>query len=158
LAPTDAQPPASVLDLVLPAGFGGASITSGSGDATGGDARSPMNVGGTPDNHATGLVTVTLVRPLTTELPGVIAVSVPQDIVASGKGFSFPLPVALVEAAATDKVQVTLTNGKRLPSWLRYVRGTHSFVASAAPAGALPITVVISIGTRRWTVQIAAAR
>jgi hypothetical protein len=110
-----------------------------------------------PEADANTAVTVALVRPQTEQLPGLITVSVPQDMIASGRGFSFPLPAPVQESAATNKVQVTLTNGRRLPAWLRYMQSTRTFVVTGAPAGALPITVLMRIGEQRWTVQIATA-
>jgi hypothetical protein len=125
-----ATAPASVLDLTLPVSFGG---DAGSG----------------------AQVTVSMVRTATEQHPGVVLASVPEEIVASAKGFSFPLPAALLEAASGQEVEVSRANGKRLPPWLRYVPGSRTFMASAVPAGALPIEVLVRIGTQRWTVQIA---
>jgi hypothetical protein len=62
----------------------------------------------------------------------------------------------MAEAAAHDKVRVTLTNGRKLPAWLKYVAATRSIVATSTPAGALPIDVLVRIGDTRWIVTIAA--
>jgi hypothetical protein len=88
------------------------------------------------------------------DLPGVISVRVPQQVVAAGRGFSFPLPAALVQAAGDREVAVTLADGTPLPSWLRYVPASRSFIATQPPAGALPLTVIISIGSQRWNMTI----
>ena len=49
---------------------------------------------------------------------------------------------------------MALANAKRLPSWLRYVAGTKTFVVTAMPGGALPIEMLVRIGAQRWTVLI----
>jgi hypothetical protein len=97
---------------------------------------------------------VSLVQPATAKVPGIVSVSVPERMVSSGEGFSFPLPNELVAAATAGRVHVTLMNGEPLPSWLRYVRGPKTFVATAMPAGALPMDVMARIGAQSWTVRI----
>jgi hypothetical protein len=117
-----------------------ASGTNGSGAASGADTISQ--------------VIVTLVRPATAQLPGAVSVLVPEVIVSGGSGFSFPLPKALIEAAGGGKLQVTLKNGKRLPSWLRYASGTKMFIATAVPASALPIGVLLRTGAKSWLMVV----
>jgi hypothetical protein len=117
-----------------------ASGTNGSGAASGADTISQ--------------VIVTLVRPATAQLPGAVSVLVPEVIVSGGSGFSFPLPKALIEAVGSGKLQVTLKNGKRLPSWLRYASGTKMFIATALPASALPIEVLLRTGAQRWSMMV----
>jgi hypothetical protein len=85
---------------------------------------------------------------------GSVSVTVPRNVIASGRGFSFALPKELRTAAAGGTVQVT-TGGERLPSWLRYDEPTRTFSASVIPAGALPMQLQIRIGARRWTMTIA---
>jgi hypothetical protein len=158
--PAVTSPPPAVLDLALPLGFGegqGMSGAAGTVGATAEAANVTNGVGDSLDADTSGLVTVSLVRPATAQLPGLVSVSVPEAIVSSGKGFSFPLPTVLAEAAAAGgEVRVTRMNGRRLPSWLRYVPETKTFVSTALPAGALPLEVLVRIGTERWTVRIAA--
>jgi hypothetical protein len=83
-----------------------------------------------------------------------VSVSVPEQIVSSGNGFRFALPATVVGDAAAGDVQVTLMNGGRLPSWLRYLPGTKTFTATSVPAGSLPIQVLVRIGAKNWTVLI----
>jgi len=97
---------------------------------------------------------VSLVRPATAQQPGMVSVSVPEEIVSSGKGFGFALPATVVGDAAAGDVQVTLMNGGRLPSWLRYLPATKTFAATSVPAGALPLQVLVRIGAKNWTVLI----
>jgi hypothetical protein len=128
----DAQPPAALLDLALPPGFGGA-------------------IGG-----GAGPVTAALVRAETEQLPGLITVLIPASVIASGQGFSFALPPTLQDLAVANPVRVTLTNGRRAPAWLRYSPSTRGFAANGVPLGALPTTLLMRIGGQRWMVQIAA--
>jgi len=86
--------------------------------------------------------------------PAIVSVELPGQIVAPGMPFSFPLPAELSQAAGAAPVQVTLSNGEALPSWLRYVPVEKSFVANSTPAGGLPLEVLVRIGERSWTVLI----
>jgi hypothetical protein len=97
-------------------------------------------------------VAVTLIRPASARLPGMVSVTVPGDMISLGEQITIALPGDLIGAAGDMKI--TLTNGKRLPSWLRYVPSKRAFVISAMPAGALPIDVLIRVGTQRWTMPI----
>jgi hypothetical protein len=97
-------------------------------------------------------IAVTLIRPASARLPGMVSVTVPGDMISLGEQITIPLPGDLIGAAGDMKT--TLTNGKRLPSWLRYVASKRAFVIAAMPAGALPIDVLIRVGTQRWTMPI----
>ena len=83
-----------------------------------------------------------------------VSVLVPEATVTSGKGFTFPLPHPAAEAAAAGDTRVTLMNGKRLPAWLQYTPTTQTFVVTAAPAEALPVEVLVRVGTQHWRVLI----
>jgi hypothetical protein len=140
LTPSVPIPAASVLDLEFPVGSGGGTSGADGSAASGADTISQ--------------VIVTLVRQATAQLPGAVSVLVPEVIVSAGSGFSFPLPKAPIEAAGSGTLQVTLKNGKRLPSWLRYASGTKMFIATAMPAGALPIEVLLRTGAQRWLMVV----
>jgi hypothetical protein len=65
------------------------------------------------------------------------------------------LPEQVVAPAATGAaVQVTLPNGEPLPSWVRYDAATQTLVTSAVPAGAFPLSVVVTVGGQSTVVQI----
>jgi hypothetical protein len=129
-----------------------ASGTNGSSAVTG--ASDSSSSGAAPVGDTSGQIIVSLVRPATLQLPGAVSVLVPEAIVSGGSGFSFPLPKALVEATGSGKLQVSLKNGKRLPSWLRYASGTKTFIATAVPANALPIGVVLRMGGQSWSMVV----
>jgi hypothetical protein len=155
------------MDLTLPAHFvlfassaSGAGV-SGSGGAAAGTADTALSTGnsiaGTANTDAAavgGGIEVSLVQPADGTVAGGVSVSVPQDIAASGQGFSFALPPELRAAAALSAVQVTW-RGKRLPGWLRYEKATRTFTATALPPGALPMELSIRIGEQRWTMTVA---
>jgi len=88
---------------------------------------------------------------------GTIVVTVPATPARSGPGFSFLLPeeIATAVAAGTVTEKVSLPDGSPLPAWLHYSPDTRRFVASEVPAGSLPLFVVVSVGERRWVVEIA---
>jgi len=102
--------------------------------------------------NAQAQVTVSLVRNATVEDVGQVSVSVPQEVVSSGESFSFALPTTVTDGSA--KVRLTLLNGKRLPSWLKYIPATRMFVATAVPGGALPLDVLVTVGARKSIVSI----
>ncbi len=145
------------------AGVSGGGNTNLKGDATAsndgsanvmaGDTSASGSVGGSDAD--VNQISVALVRPAESDAPGMVSVSVPEEMVTSGKAFSFPLPSGVVEAAAGRKLQVTTMDGKRLPSWLRYSPSNKSFSANLVPAGALPIKLLVSSGVQHWTLQIA---
>ena len=172
LKPSDTTPPASTLDLTLPSNFGSRTGSADSqavvNDQVGANTQASANdqpgagrqtgVSGTADAVAgaqlTGLITVSLVESATTEHSGLVSVSVPRSLIASGAGFSFALPAEIREAAQTGGVRVTLNTGKRLPAWLQYIPKTQTLVASATPTGALPMELMARTRTMSWIVEV----
>ena len=97
---------------------------------------------------------VSLVQDPTAEENGQVAVSVPEEVASSGKPFSFTLPSSITNAANNAKVRVTLKSGKRLPTWLKYIPATRTFVATAVPGGALPVDLTITVGSKQSIVSV----
>jgi hypothetical protein len=123
-------------------------------NTTGGTTTNTSS-GATLDNGNAGdLITVAIDHLASAKQPGMVLVSIPHNMVASGKAISFSLPPALAEAAETEEVRVTRKNGKRLPSWLQYVAGATSFTATTMPPGALPLELSVRIGDQQWIVII----
>jgi hypothetical protein len=94
------------------------------------------------------------VQPASGQLVGTVSAFVPDDLIASGKPFGFSLPQELNGATAEDEVLVTRMNHKNLPSWLRFMQDTKTFQATAVPAGALPIDILITTGSKHWKMTI----
>lgn len=163
--------PPSVLDLTPPT-LPVRNVTNGGSTNSGARAQSNGSTGvatpavgvappassvGTPTSRISTdskQITVSVVRSPIGLYPGRIAVRVPDSILASGNGFSFPLPKLLAEADDADEVYVSLEGGKPLPSWLRYVAATKTFVATNPPADTLPFDVLLEIGGKRWTMTL----
>jgi hypothetical protein len=101
-------------------------------------------------------VTVSLVREPSVQAAGIISVSVPKDMATAGAAFSFPLPEQITLNAGGNKIVVSLLNGRALPTWLKFVPATKTFVASAVPDGAFPIQVLVKVGGKVSTVVISA--
>ncbi|WP_426193946.1 YDG domain-containing protein [Massilia sp. DWR3-1-1] len=101
-------------------------------------------------------IVVSLVREPLRQQSGMVTVSVPTLLVQAGAGFSFPLPTRLVEAAAVSRVpvQASTASGAALPSWLTFDNASKTFTATAAPAGSLPLQVLLTIGTQRALIMI----
>jgi filamentous hemagglutinin family protein len=146
LEPVEVTPPAELLDASLPASFGTAPVPVTRVGNTGPSASTAANTSGS--------IAVSLVRAPAVGRPGMVAVLVPAEMSAPGMGFSFPLPAALADASASGTVRVTMTNGRKLPSWLRYMPHTQTFIVTATPVGALPVEVLVRIGGESWTVLI----
>lgn len=103
---------------------------------------------------ASGVV-VTLVQSPSVQQTGLISVSVPERLATASSSFTFPLPTQLmVEAVADTPAQARLEDGNPLPAWLKFNPETSSFTVEAAPRGAFPIRVSVSIGSRKNTVLI----
>jgi filamentous hemagglutinin family protein len=85
---------------------------------------------------------------------GVLTVMVPEDESRLGSKFWFPLPMEMLTAAATREVSVSMADGGRLPSWLKFDPSGMFITASDLPAQALPQTLQVSVGDRSWTLAI----
>ena len=97
-------------------------------------------------------MSVSLVRDATSSDQGEVIVSVPEEMASSGKTFSFSLPTSVT--AGNRRVRASLPNGKRLPSWLKYVSATRTFVATDMPGGALPLKILVRVGSRESMVSV----
>jgi len=99
-------------------------------------------------------VEVSLLSPMTLTSPGLIKVSVPENVADSG-AFDFRLPTEVAATLGNTTPVVTSADGKPLPSWLRYDNTTKTFtVTNDAPAGTEQINVVVKAGLREWRVEI----
>ncbi len=99
-------------------------------------------------------VSVSMVRAPSLQQSGIVSVSVPKDMAATG--FSFPLPAQVANTATGNNsvISVTTVTGQPLPSWLKFNPKTKTFVAAAVPAGAFPMQVVVIVGGRRTIIVI----
>jgi hypothetical protein len=95
-----------------------------------------------------------MVKSATTQLAGMVSVSVPEEMVSSGKSVSFAMPAEVIAAAGNHKLKVTQKDGRSLSSWLKYSPATNTFSANVVPAGALPTELLVSSGVQRWTLSI----
>ena len=69
--------------------------------------------------------------------------------------FSFPLPTKIVETISDQStLQITTLQGEPLPSWLRYDVDAKIFAVSAAPDGAFPMQVLITIDQQQTVMVI----
>ncbi len=127
-AATTAAP--AMLDLALPLDFG-------------------ADVGGRTVDAG---VTMSLVRPATSEFYGLVQVLVPL----TAQGFTFAMSATVIQGAAPADLRVTLANGGPLPPWLRYVPARYPFAATNPPSNALPVDVLVRNGQQRWTITITA--
>lgn len=86
---------------------------------------------------------------------GLVSVTVPQAVLRSAGGFSFPLPDALLQPVVQGAaVSVTTADGQPLPGWLSFDAATGRFVGQAVPQGGLPLQVQLTIGGQRTLVSI----
>ena len=123
--------------------------------ASAGVAVAPSTAATPASSTASGII-VSLVREPARQQSGMVTVMVPKQIAQGAAGFSFPLPAQLVEAAAVNREQVvaSTTSGAPLPSWLTYDNASKSFTATAAPAGSLPLQVMLTIGVQQAVIVI----
>ena len=86
---------------------------------------------------------------------GLVAVLVPANTATAGSALVIALPEQVVKpVAAGGTVQVSLTNNQPLPDWIRYDAATQTLVVSAVPAGAFPLSVVVTVGGQSTVIQI----
>jgi hypothetical protein len=83
------------------------------------------------------------------------AVSLPKGTATAGTGFSFELPESIRDLMGNGQsAQLSLSDGRDLPAWLRFNAQTLSFEAAAVPNGAFPLQLALSIGGQRVMVVI----
>ena len=85
------------------------------------------------------------------------AVSLPKGMATSGTGFSFELPEtirSMAQQTTQTQTQVSLPDGKALPTWLKFDAERLRFDASAVPDGAFPMQVVMTVGQQSVVVVI----
>jgi filamentous hemagglutinin family protein len=100
-------------------------------------------------------ITVSVVRPPSSEQAGFIAVSLPKEMAAAGGGFSFPLPAQSFETATqSESVRVSLQNGNALPAWLKFNPVSKILSSSAVPDGGFPIELLVQVGNVTTTLVI----
>jgi hypothetical protein len=66
------------------------------------------------------------------------------------------LPDAVIAPAqgSNQSVSVSLTNNQALPNWIRYDADSKALVTTAVPAGAFPLSVVVTVGNQSTVVQV----
>jgi hypothetical protein len=100
-------------------------------------------------------VSVSTINSPSVQVPGLVTVLVPAGTATAGSGLVIALPEQVVTpAAAGGTVQVTLPNNQPLPDWIRYDAATQTLVVSAVPAGAFPLSVVVTVGGQSTVIQI----
>ena len=97
-----------------------------------------------------------MLREPTGQQAGSASVTVTSTQDGSGSSFRFSLPADLFGGAAP--LQTSTPTGEPLPAWLRFDENTRSFIATGAPADALPIQVRISAGRRSIVLTISEAQ
>ena len=117
-------------------GSGGASVAQAAGSSAG--------------------VSVSSVQPATQQVTGLVAVMVPAGSATAGTGVVIALAQALFDGASSASVteRVTLPDQQPLPAWIRYDAETKTLSTNAVPAGAFPMTVLVTVGNQSTLVQI----
>jgi hypothetical protein len=74
----------------------------------------------------------------------------------NANAFHFPLPSILAKKVAGNQkgVSITTTGGKPLPAWMKFNARSGEFFALEVPSGALPMPVMIHIGSREYRMEI----
>jgi hypothetical protein len=131
------------------------SVGAGSGTGTAGTA-SGGSTAPTPSGNSSPGVTVSAINQATQQTPGLVLVQVPAGSSTSGAGLSITLPESLFTAMqqASAPERVTLPDQQPLPSWIRYDAASKTLITGAVPAGALPITVWVTVGGQTTLVQV----
>jgi len=74
----------------------------------------------------------------------------------SANSFHYALPSGLAKKVAGNKtnMNVTTIDGKQLPAWLRFNAASGEFVSPEVPSGALPMPVMLHIGSKEYRIEI----
>jgi hypothetical protein len=101
-------------------------------------------------------VSVSTINSPTVEIPGLVSVLVPQGTAIAGTGLVIALPETVTSPAQTNNqlVNVSLPNNQPLPAWIRYDPDTKVLVTTAVPAGAFPLSVVVTVGNQSTVIQV----
>ncbi len=131
-------------------------------NARSGGPGAPPPPGGSGDRQPlpiTAAVSVNLLRTAAPGNSGVMAVSVPREVLSQNGGFTFKLPDQIADGgSASDTITATTAEGAPLPNWLRFNADSKTFVASTVPDGGLPISVAVFINGQRTDLTIAEQR
>ena len=151
LAPIVSSTPVVVLTpVVMPASAQNYVPPSLTVSAVSSSAVSNARAGG-----SSSVVSVSTISPSSVQVPGLVTVLVPTGTSTAGSGFVIALPEQVVSSGAVGvSVQVTLPNNEPLPAWIRYDAATQTLVTSAVPAGAFPLSVVVTVGGQSTVIQI----
>ena len=115
-----------------------------------------LDVSGFVGTPADGVAVTLMDRP-GANLGGQDAYVIAADTGRQINELRFPLPDrlrAVLEQSGPAKVTVTLVDHSPLPGWLRFDWLNKMFVAIAAPRNALPVDVLITLGTRTTVVKM----
>jgi hypothetical protein len=138
----------------------GSRVTANTNNTTAsGDSSTSGTSGNTGSGATTPGISISVNRPASVEQSGVVSVQLPKDMATSGTGFSFALPAQVTggdvaQNAASDTIKVTLVNGAKLPSWIKFDPEAKLFTASSVPDGAFPLQVLVTTGALSTTVVI----
>ena len=95
------------------------------------------------------------VRDTSTGSPGLIRVEVSgQSLRSDAFEFSVPGQAAQTLRNQPTAPEAVMDNEQALPGWLRFDPATLKFTARGAPAGALPIRVVVKASGLRVAIEI----
>jgi hypothetical protein len=119
-------------------------------------ASSSGGVGAASALGSSSGVSVNTINSPTVQIPGLVSVLVPQGTATAGTGLVIALPETVTSSAQTNnqQVNVSLPNNQPLPAWIRYDPDTKALVTTAVPAGAFPLSVVVTVGNQSTVIQV----
>jgi hypothetical protein len=133
----------------------GSSATSALPSVSARPSSAAVSSGSSSSSSSSSGVSVSTINAPSVQMPGLVTVLVPAGTATAGSGLVIALPEQVVTpAAAGGTVQVTLPNNQPLPDWIRYDAATQTLVTSAVPAGAFPLSVVVTVGGQSTVIQI----
>jgi hypothetical protein len=145
VAPTGNSAPPTLTVLASSSASSSSASSSSASSSSSGSAGGGSSAG----------VSVSTINSPSQQVTGLVAVLVPSGTATAGTGLVIALPEQVMSPAASGAaVQVTLPNNQPLPDWIRYDAATQTLVTSAVPAGAFPLSVVVTVGGQSTVVQI----
>jgi len=83
-------------------------------------------------------------------------VVVPQTVLRGGSALVLTLPESVTRQPgnASANANVTLTNNRPLPSWIKYDPAQRTLVVESTPSTSLPVTVTLTVGGQRTNIVV----
>jgi hypothetical protein len=105
---------------------------------------------------STANVSVSVVTQPNAAGAGLVNVVVPPTVLRGGNSLVVSLPESVTQLPGNSNASanVTLTNNRPLPSWIKYDPAQRTLVVESTPSTSLPVTVTLTVGGQRTNIVV----